>query len=250
MAGDKVVAGVWGAAAGVLPSGAAAVFVALVPALIVALLPAFPAAAAAAAAFFFPTTAAAAAGLITDSDAAGFCFFSSSSLVADLAAAAVADLSADLSAAGAGLVFLDGDGAAVEALALLACFFSGDDDGRLSLGGDDCACACFVRGPPPLRFLGAGPLAVLAGEGVFFPLLLLRGLLAAAVGGEGVFLPLLLLRGELRGLLRGVEASTSILSSLPLLTAFASRLAAAAEALRLREPAIVPCQLNFRHKMC
>ena len=147
---------------------------------------------------------------------------------------------------------MDGDGAAVEALALLACFFSGDDDGRLSLGGDDCACDCFVRGPPPLRFLGAGPLAVLAGEGVFLlaALLLPRGLAAAGGGGggEGVFLPLLLLRGELRGLLRGDgfgEISTSISSSLSLLlAAFASRLAAAAVALRLRGPAIVPCQLS------
>jgi len=261
VAGDKVVAVVWGVAAGVLPSGAAAVFVALVPALIVALLPAFPAAAAAAAAFFFPTTAgpgtAAAAGLISDSDDADFCsvFFSCS--VADLAVAASStavplDLSADLpAAAGAAPGFLDGDGGDDEEA---AGFFSSDDDGRLSLGGEDCACECFVRGPPPLRFLGAGPLAVLAGEGVFLlaALLLPRGL--AAAGGEGVFLlaALLLLRGELRGLLRGDGldgVSTSIMSSLSLLVAaaFASRLAAAAaEALRLREPAIVPCQLSAK----
>ena len=237
-AGDGAVLG---AAAGVLPPAAAAVFVTLVPALIVALLPAFPAAAAAAAAFFFPTTAgpgtAAAAGLISDSDDADFCsvFFSCS--VADLAVAASStavplDLSADLpAAAGAAPGFLDGDGGDDEEA---AGFFSSDDDGRLSLGGEDCACECFVRGPPPLRFLGAGPLAVLAGEGVF--------LLAA----------LLLLRGELRGLLRGDGldgVSTSIMSSLSLLVAaaFASRLAAAAaEALRLREPAIVPCQLSAK----
>ena len=254
-AGDGAVLG---AAAGVLPPAAAAVFITLVPALIVALLLAFPAAAAAAAAaFFFPTTAgpaaAAAAGLIPDSDDTDFCSFFVSCSVADLAVAASStavplDLSADLpAAAGAAPGFLDGDGGDDEEA---AGFFSSDDDGRLSLGGEDCACDCLVRGPPPLRFLGAGPLAVLAGEGVFLlaALLLPRGLAAAGGGGEGVFLPLLLLRGLLRG--DGLDwVSTSIMSSLSLLVAaaFASRLAAAAaaaEALRLRGPAIVPCQLS------
>lgn len=114
---------------------------------------------------------------------------------------------------------MDGDGGDDDEEAA-GFFFSGDEDGRLSLGGEDRACDCLVRGPPPLRFLGAGPLAVLAGEGAFLLAALLLPAAALAVGGEGDLLlllaALLLPRGELRGLLRGDglgEVSTSIMSS-------------------------------------
>ena len=156
---------------------------------------------------------------------------------ADLSAA---DLSADFAAAGlsAGLAAavgaapgsLDGDGAVEEAaeVTALAGFFS-----ALLTSGDEAD--DLARGPPPLRFLGAGPLLGLGGDGDFLlAALLLRGELGTVPAGDGGFLlaaTVLPLRGLLRGDVLGagagaVSASTSILSSSSLVVeVFASRLA-------------------------